>query len=248
MSFVLEVILLSIALAERISREREEKEFAQAEVIDQKSSILIMQEKANVELESNVRHRTLELARALTDLERANEELARVSTVDSLTQLYNRGYFDETAKAEISRSSRTRASMSMILIDVDHFKQVNDTYGHVVGDKCLKLIAQAIGKIASRASDVVARYGGEEFAVILPDTIEKNALIVAERIRQNVAEIAFINEGESIKLTVSLGVVGRTIVQGDTVERFVHAADKALYMAKDNGRDRVEANVLAVRR
>ncbi len=248
LSFVFEVVLLSIALAERISYEREEKEMAQAEVIDQKSSILIMQEKANVELESNVRSRTLELARALTDLERANEELARVSTVDSLTQLYNRGYFDEAAKAEISRSSRTRASMSMILIDVDHFKQVNDTYGHVVGDKCLKLIAQVIGKIASRASDVVARYGGEEFAVILPDTIEKNALVVAERIRQAVADIAFINEGQSIKLTVSLGVVGRTIVQGDTVEGFVNAADTALYMAKDNGRDRVEANVLAVRR
>ncbi|MGI1678407.1 MAG: sensor domain-containing diguanylate cyclase [Cellvibrionaceae bacterium] len=248
LSFVFEVVLLSIALAERISREREEKEFAQAEVIDQKSSILIMQEKANVELEKNVRARTLELAKALTDLERANEELARVSTIDPLTQLYNRGFFDEAAKAEISRSSRTSSSMSMILIDIDHFKEVNDNYGHVVGDKCLKLVAQCIMKVVSRASDVVARYGGEEFAVILPDTIEKNAIVVAERIRKAISEIAFINEGKAIKLTASFGVVGRTIVKGDTVESFVNSADTALYIAKDNGRDRVEASVLAVKR
>ncbi|MGH1469807.1 MAG: sensor domain-containing diguanylate cyclase [Cellvibrionaceae bacterium] len=247
LSFVFEVILLSIALAERISREREDKEFAQAEVIDQKSSILIMQEKANVELEKNVRARTLELAKALTDLERANEELARVSTIDPLTQLYNRGFFDEAAKAELSRSSRTSASMSMILIDIDHFKEVNDNYGHVVGDKCLKLVAQCIAKVVSRASDVVARYGGEEFAIILPDTIEKNAMIVAERIRQAISEIAFINDGKAIKLTASFGVVGRTIVKGDTVEAFVNAADTALYLAKDNGRDRVEVSIFGVK-
>lgn len=247
LSFLFEVVLLSVALAERISREREEKEFAQAEVIDQKSSILIIQEKANIELEKNVRSRTLELAKALTELERANEELARVSTIDPLTQLYNRGYFDEAANAEISRASRTQASVSMILIDIDHFKKINDSYGHLVGDKCLKLVAKSITDVVSRSSDVVARYGGEEFAVILPDTIERNALIVAERIRNTIEDIAFINEGKAIKLTASFGVVGRTIVQGDTVEEFIRSADSALYQAKDNGRNRIEVNVLAVK-
>ncbi len=245
--FIVNVVMLSMALADRINTERREKELAQELALHRQTEMLEMQEKANQELEENVRKRTLELASVAADLERANEELAHSNRIDGLTEIYNRGHFDDVFQQEITRSVRNGSPMALILIDIDHFKSINDTYGHVVGDKCLKLIAKTLSHSVTRASDLLARYGGEEFAVILPDTSEANARIVAEKIRVSIESLAFICDGKQVPLSVSVGVAGRAMVEGDSPERFIAAVDESLYRAKNNGRNRVEVGLISFR-
>lgn len=252
--FVAECMLLAFALVERINRERRQREILQQttlEMIQQASAerqakleaqaeALKLQQRHNEELEQRVRDRTAELERALTELEQANHELATLSMTDALTGLHNRRYFDEVLRNEIARSQRLQLPVSLILVDVDYFKRINDTWGHLIGDECLRLVAAALSQVVVRSTDLVARYGGEEFAIILPGTSEADALKVAERVRQTVEKISFIHQGERIILHVSLGVAGWIPLPHETNEQLVAAADSALYRAKQRGRNRVE--------
>lgn len=231
-AFVLEVVLLSLALADRIRRQRLAKEEAQA-------SLLQMQEEANTKLEARVELRTRELESAMVDLKSANRELSNLTKIDPLTQVNNRRHFDETGKTEIVRAQRTGRPLSVVMVDIDHFKSINDTYGHVVGDKCLKLVAKCISQHVGRAADVVARYGGEEFALILPETEESDAFTLADRIRIAIEDLALIYDGNTIRMTASLGVCGRVPRQQETLNTLVNDADKALYQAKASGRNQV---------
>ena len=258
--FVAEMLLLSFALAERINRERLQREYAQKQSLDlqvlmikereeklqAQGAMLQLQKQTNEALEGRVAERTQELERTMTNLEIANRELAKLSVTDPLTKVHNRRYFDETLVREIERSTRTGQPLSLLLVDIDHFKQFNDRYGHLVGDDCLRLVAATLKEVASRSTDLVARYGGEEFAIVLPDTAEVEAYSVAERVRKKINALNFIYKGEKIPISASLGVVGRVMVAGADAHGLIASADKALYEAKNRGRNcSVEASSLA---
>ncbi|HVT88856.1 MAG TPA: diguanylate cyclase [Tepidisphaeraceae bacterium] len=161
--------------------------------------------------------------------------LAKKAQIDSLTGLWNRRYFDQRLEAELSLASRTNGSLAVLMLDLDHFKSINDRFGHPTGDEVLKRVAALLVE-SVRVEDVVCRYGGEEFAILAPNT-ETGALPLAERLCAGMRAIEIPIRNELIKLTISIGVAS-TI--GMTDRALVAQADAALYRAKENGRDRVE--------
>lgn len=176
----------------------------------------------------------IERARLYTRME-------QMSITDPLTKLSNRRYFDSRLTEEIARAKRHQRTLCVIMLDIDHFKHVNDTYGHPMGDTVLKGVAQLIRKHA-RSTDLPARYGGEEFILVCTDTTREDAVVLAERLRQTMEEAEFVGEGENqglvLHITVSLGVAAfpeDAQEPNDLVER----ADEALYQAKKSGRNRV---------
>lgn len=170
------------------------------------------------------------------------KQLEEYSYKDGLTGVANRRMFDTVLATEWANAQRTRQPLSLILLDIDHFKQFNDHYGHVRGDDCLKSVGQALSRAASRPRDFVGRFGGEEFVLVLPETDEAAARHIAERCRQQVRQqrIAHARSAVSSLLTISLGV--GTIVPGahDRPLDFLNSVDKLLYQAKQRGRDRLE--------
>lgn len=226
------VVLLSFAMAERINNEKRKRYRAQMQALQNERKARNAQQEANRQLEVKVAERTEALARA-------NATLQELSARDALTGLYNRRYLDELLVREYTRSYRHREPVSLLLIDIDHFKQFNDTHGHLVGDDCLRLVAACIEECANRAADTVARYGGEEFCVVLPDTDLEGAAAVAERIRQRVEQLRFEVAGKLVPITASLGVACHFPSEVDAAEQLIKAADDALYQAKDAGRNRV---------
>ncbi|MFI7542089.1 diguanylate cyclase [Actinoplanes sp. NPDC049599] len=158
--------------------------------------------------------------------------------IDGLTGLRSRRYFEESLRAEAARSARSGADLGMLLLDVDHFKRVNDTYGHHGGDRVLVEVAHRISQLV-RPGDLVARYGGEEFAILLPATDPEQARVIAERVRGGMAAAPVaVGDTRLHRLTVSVGVAGLHAA-GDEADQLVLAADRALYAAKNAGRDRV---------
>jgi two-component system, cell cycle response regulator len=174
-------------------------------------------------------------------LKKANQELERLATFDWLTQIPNRRCFDEYLFQEWRRMGREQESLSLILCDVDYFKLYNDHYGHQEGDDCLQQVAQALRRAVRCPADLVARYGGEEFAVILPNTEGESAVIVAERIREEIKKLKIIHSYSKVSeyITLSLGVSCLIPTQYNSPEPLVSWADQALYEAKKQGRDRV---------
>lgn len=172
----------------------------------------------------------------------AQTELLSISRKDPLTELYNRRWFDETHRIEWLRAQRVGQSLSLLIVDIDHFKDFNDSAGHKAGDQCLVAVATALRKQLLRETESISRYGGEEFAVILPGTDRAGAALVAERIRQAVATLGYDYPGNSAKLvTVSIGVASIIPAHTDTVsDDLFMLADAALYRAKQLGRNRVE--------
>jgi diguanylate cyclase (GGDEF)-like protein len=166
-------------------------------------------------------------------LRRKNEELETLSVTDGLTGLHNRRRLMESLADEVRRSQRLKHSFSVLMVDVDHFKKYNDSFGHLAGDGVLARVATLLRE-ATREVDDVARYGGEEFLVMLPETGMTEALEIAERVRARVAAEVFPGR----RITVSIGV-SEFPLYGNTPELVIAAADEALYEAKREGRDRV---------
>jgi two-component system cell cycle response regulator len=166
-----------------------------------------------------------------------HDEIYRLTTMDGLTQVHNRRYFDEQLDREISRSRRYERVLSLVMLDIDHFKRINDTHGHLAGDNVLKQLASTV-RVKIRREDVFARYGGEEFGIILPEIDRKGAKQFAEKVRQMVAQQQFTFDRNSIPVTVSLGVAVLTSEHRAAAD-LVHAADEKLYEAKNAGRNRV---------
>ena len=165
---------------------------------------------------------------------RCIEENAKI---DPMTGLHNRRWLEEMYTREINRSNIGNFSLTAFMIDVDHFKNVNDTYGHLAGDRILIAVAQSLVR-SLRPSDMPVRFGGEEFSVFLPGTTEENAKVIAERIRRNVENMSITLHDETIiQVTVSIGFAER--IENDTVASLIDRADKALYHAKENGRNRI---------
>jgi diguanylate cyclase (GGDEF)-like protein len=173
-----------------------------------------------------------------TNIENAyHEEIYRLTTVDGLTQVFNRRYFVETLEREIGRALRYRRDLSLIMFDIDRFKGVNDSFGHLAGDHVLKHLASVI-KTRIRREDVLARYGGEEFAIVLPEIDGYNAMQFAEKIRKLVEVAEFKFEDAIIPVTVSIGVASLRGEIEDALE-FIKQADTNLFAAKEGGRNRV---------
>ena len=178
-----------------------------------------------------------ELLEKTRELELLMEELRSMSITDPLTGLYNRLYFNEKFKEEFERSKRLKIPFSLLMIDIDHFKRVNDTYGHDVGDKVLVAVASTI-RSNVRSIDIVSRYGGEEFTVILLRTYKEHCLPIAERIRKAVEEKSIPVDGRIIKVTISVGCTTYSGEEDVKPEKVIKRADEALYMAKNQGRNR----------
>lgn len=173
-----------------------------------------------------------------TKLEQSQQDLYRLATLDGLTEVYNRREFNRWLRVEVEKSQRNTDQVSLIMVDIDHFKQLNDTYGHQAGDLALCEVAQLLQREV-RPGDIVCRYGGEEFAVILPKTNHDDSVAIADRIRLAIAEEAIILPSlQQIEMTASLGVA---TFPGDaqTKEHLIKQADQALYGAKTSGRNRV---------
>ncbi len=252
--FILELLLLSLALADRIKRERGEKEAAQElsiklynEAVEAKeremqaqARTLAVERAAKNDLEEQVSRRTRELQNTLSQLESANKKLGLMSRTDGLTGLFNRRYFDEAFEEEFKRAIRQGQPLSVIMGDIDHFKRINDTHGHQVGDECLNVLASTWQTRLKRAGDMVARYGGEEFVSLLPNTDINDAKKIAEQIRTAVEAVNPKYAGIHIKLSISLGVSSLSLLGKDDTDALLQRADNALYEAKTQGRNRVE--------
>jgi len=176
------------------------------------------------------------------DIAEKNRELEALCITDGLTGIANRRRFDEVLAQECSRHSRSGTELSLIMLDVDHFKAFNDNYGHVKGDECLRRIADMIKSCANRPADLAARYGGEEFACILPETDRVGAVAIAENIRRSITTLAIPHEKSSTAdfVSVSMGVVTVRCIKGCPIVDIVNKADELLYKAKSSGRNRVE--------
>lgn len=191
--------------------------------------------------ELHVRLRTGErIIQLQSDLLKAREQLQQAAITDALTGLYNRRALFSQIQQELIRSKRSNSPLGLILIDIDHFKSINDSYGHIAGDHILKEAASRIID-AIREYDIAGRYGGEEFLIQAPECDEHSIRCIAERIRLNFQNKLFVVTGQSIPISISAGCIS---VSGETydypVEQLIHQIDQALYKAKRNGRNRVE--------
>lgn len=233
------VILLSVALADRLNKEKVRAFEAQQKLLSEERKARIaqartlqVQQDANSRLEQRVLERT-------QDLESLNEQLKELSSTDALTGLKNRGHFDRAFKSAVVKAYRFEQTLSLMVLDIDHFKNFNDTYGHLVGDDCLQMVAGCIREYVTRTQDLAARYGGEEFVVLLPDTPKEGAFRVAEKIRKRIEETSFRVSDEQLHLTVSIGICSICPDQADATKEIFAMADDALYTAKARGRNNV---------
>ncbi|MFH0783535.1 MAG: diguanylate cyclase [Pseudomonadota bacterium] len=228
---ILQVILLSIALVERVNEEKRQR--------------IIAEQRLSHSLEGKVQERTSELNQALAKLEAANTELSQMSHTDSLTQVANRRAFDIQLALEYKNATREGHPLALIMFDVDHFKQFNDTYGHLVGDKVLRAVAKTLKSHAYRPGDSIFRYGGEEFAVLLNNTDLAGALFVGEKLRKSIEMAPVHVHDRSFFVTVSAGLGVYSPQEPSalipTPEDLVRQADIQLYKAKEKGRNRIEA-------
>lgn len=169
------------------------------------------------------------------ELEVSNNELKKLSRTDRLTELNNRGYWEECLSKEFSRVKRTNETSSLIIFDIDHFKQVNDTYGHMAGDEVIRQTAKVLRE-GIRETDIAGRYGGEEFVLILVNTAPQEAFVVAEKLRKKIEALTVIYEDMEIKYTVSMGISQASDVS-DGYMKWLECSDSALYISKESGRN-----------
>jgi diguanylate cyclase (GGDEF)-like protein len=181
--------------------------------------------------------KTVALKEANRKIKSLNRRLKYLATHDKLTKIHNRRSFLSYLEKDMQRAKRTGNHLSMLMFDIDYFKKVNDTYGHLAGDAVLHELAELI-KNSIREVDILGRYGGEEFLIILPDTDKEEAVVLGERILDLVREMKVETEKKTISITISIGIT--CFKKGDTIETFIERVDKALYKAKNDGRDNLK--------
>ncbi|GGW79267.1 sensor domain-containing diguanylate cyclase [Alteromonas halophila] len=247
----IETILLAFVVAISYSHNRDEMFDAQARALTEeknanraKEDLLEVQQRYQSDLEYKVEERTLELEITLRELSEVNRELETLNTIDSLTGIKNRRHFDKRLKAEGRRSRREQTPLSLAMIDIDHFKQINDRFGHVAGDACIKHTANVLKDQLRRPSDDVCRIGGEEYALILPNTDNQGARMVVENMRAMLEDTPIEFEGQQIHMTMSAGVATTTIAFEEHELALLKEADRQLYSAKQAGRNQVVAHQL----
>jgi len=237
LAFIIMIISVSFAISAEVRRQRQ----LQSDALRDRHLLERSQQlEQTKELEGRVHERTLELETALQELSAAHETLKELNTVDAMTGIKNRAYFDTTFEQEWRRAIRQKYPLSLMLLDIDHFKRVNDTYGHQVGDECLREIAFLIKSVLRRPADILARYGGEEFVILLPYVEIDNATFLAEQICTKVANTPLKIEDHVLTATLSIGVASMLPTDDDDRKDFISDADVALYRAKDSGRNNVQ--------
>lgn len=215
--------------------------------INTKSKKKIIDEKLEKNIISNKHYLVLDALtnlsnKVIEELEEVHKKLKEEANKDYLTNLYNKRYFDEVSHNLIEIAKRQNSPISVIMIDIDFFKNINDTYGHIVGDEVIKNIASLLIK-NTRKSDIVSRFGGEEFAILLPNTNKKDAKEIAEKLRNIIEEhIIILENTKEIKLTISLGVCQMNLKCDENISKVIDNADIALYQAKKQGRNKVIIN------
>jgi len=244
MGVVLLVLLLSFTLADRINHDRALRVHAQEQALAHERAARASQQAlietktaANLELERRVAARTQDLNQTMAQLQQANEHLQRLSTTDGLTQVRNRAFFDQALAAEYRRAFRLKTALTLILFDIDHFKRINDSFGHLAGDACLRALADLMRLKVQREGDVLARYGGEEFVILLLNTTEAAALDLAEDFRTDIEAMQVPFDGQTLRVTASFGVACSPPGQPATPQTLLAQADAALYQAKHDGRN-----------
>ncbi len=190
-----------------------------------------------LELQARIRvhHR---LTHTIRELEESKKALAELATTDALTQLKNRRLFYAQAEQNLADCRRNERDMSVLVLDIDHFKKVNDTYGHHTGDEVLIRVAKLLSRMV-RAVDTVARFGGEEFAVLMPETNKLGAAVLGERIRSVIEKEHIVVDGQTIAVTASLGIATLAAEQVESIDQLLSIADRRLYLAKNGGRNRI---------
>jgi diguanylate cyclase (GGDEF)-like protein len=243
---VIETLFMALALAMRFNTQRlaAKRAYIKADENKQKTmqakeDLMRLQKDTKERLESAVGERSYELEIAIRELNEANHELERKSSIDALTGVANRRLYDKKILAEARRSRREKTPLAIAMIDIDHFKSVNDTYGHQAGDEALKHFTGILNQCIKRPSDTICRYGGEEFVVILPNTDLDGAAALMENVRSMTEASQLDFEGDLIKFTVSIGVSTRIIATDAESELLYAFADKLLYKAKEAGRNKV---------
>jgi two-component system, sensor histidine kinase LadS len=221
----IEMILLSFALAYRYANLRNE-------------NVKIVYE-ANEKLESNVAKRTSELSLALEQLADANKRLRESSQRDALTGLYNRRHFREMFEQMLRQTTEQRQPLGLMLIDLDYFKKINDTYGHLAGDECLRSLSKTITLTLTGHNAIVGRFGGEEFVVIVPNVTLEKLSVIAEELRSRIEKENISIGKQSITITASLGIISFGSDKNLSPDQALHQADEALYVSKNKGRNRV---------
>ena len=207
---------------------------------EEKGMVMKLNKDLNKDLKLQKKIET-ELKNEKLKVESLVEKLLKLSTIDGLTGIPNRRHFDEYMGKEWSRCAREQISLSLILCDIDHFKDYNDHYGHLKGDNCLRKIASTLSEHARRGGDMAARYGGEEFAIILPNTNLDNAIILAQQVHQAVRDMALEHKASATDniITASFGVASIIPNRDILSSTLISLADKAMYKAKQGGRNRV---------
>jgi len=243
--FISSMVLSYLLILQFIDRrdlkiQRQQALLAEAKIKDnlQLETIKIQQE-LEEELESRIQEHTFELQITLQELEEKNRELEEKNTLDSLTGIRNRSYFDKKLTMEFRRSHREQTPLAVMMLDIDFFKKINDTFGHLAGDDAIRFVAHTIQTSLKRPSDEVCRYGGEEFAVILPNTDTEGALLVAEAIRAQISEAQVHTTAGIINMTISVGLFSDIAQRNHEPNQYTALADKALYQAKHAGRNQV---------
>ena len=190
--------------------------------------------------------RNIELDHLNDRLEQANTQLEKISVEDSLTGLYNRRFFDMKLDEQLHLAKRSKTSLALIMIDLDNFKEVNDTMGHVIGDRYLQRIASILGDTLQRSTDFACRYGGDEFIIMMYDNSIDGTRMVAERIRETVRNMVLVDEysGQKIQGTVSIGIISTIPPMDADGDTYLEAVDKAMYQAKNAGRNRISVAIL----
>lgn len=241
---ITEALILTLALAvslnEQLAASKTARDLAlknEQEAIEAKDELIRLQEKNQSDLEYSIEERTLELEIALRELSEKNRELEKLSAIDPLTGLMNRRYFDKRIVAECRRSKRELSTLGFAMLDIDFFKKINDTFGHLAGDHCLKVFATILKETIKRPSDIVCRYGGEEFVLMLPNTDKDGLVNVLEKVRIAVEAKRILFEGQEISMTVSIGACSRIVLSEDETSLIIAFADKLLYQAKASGRN-----------
>jgi len=226
------LVVIGIFTIRRLNREVKTRKLAEQSL-----------SKARDSLEEDVKNRTRELSLAYEELKQSNTKLENMSVHDSTTGIANRRKFDQALTIEWGFSTRMQSNLSLIMIDIDYFKQYNDSYGHVKGDECLRKTAMILASAVTRKTDLVARYGGEEFVILLHDTNLEEATKIAEKCRRLVIDNNIIHQQSIIAdhLTISLGVCSIIPTPNSETEVLIMTADTLLYRAKENGRNRVES-------